>query len=333
MRKFLRLKFPTELEFEPLQVCNAKCFCCPYTQLSEDPEYIKQRMTREQIAHLLTDFGEGLRRHNYKGETQVNPFRYSDPLICKDLDLVLELGQQYGYQVQITTNAKGFNPRNIELLKRHHNTLKPLSVSILGSTQEEVSDNMAIDLAYTMKKLQAISLVPEIRDKLYVSLRVIKDTKEEMDNLIALQEKLSKMSLKSQIKRNWMQNRIGSVGQISAEQGNYIVGCGLYRHKLLRRLEVMVNGDVVLCDDDAVGKKKFGNVFKQSIDEVWNGPVKDYHHAIFSPSYSEQKQSLICNDCSRASWQSPRYSTLENLKFIGIKESTKHLLKRNFSWV
>ena len=34
-----RLKFPTELEFEPIQLCNALCFTCPYTSLQEDPEY------------------------------------------------------------------------------------------------------------------------------------------------------------------------------------------------------------------------------------------------------------------------------------------------------
>ena len=87
--RLVRLKFPTELEFEPIQVCNAKCFTCPYTTLSEDPDYTKQKMTRDQIESLLSQFGELIKKHKYTGGTRINPYRYSDPLITKNLDLAL----------------------------------------------------------------------------------------------------------------------------------------------------------------------------------------------------------------------------------------------------
>ena len=57
-----RLRFPTEIEFEPIQLCNALCFTCPYTKLQEDKEYRGKRMGRDNISALLTDFGNLLKK-------------------------------------------------------------------------------------------------------------------------------------------------------------------------------------------------------------------------------------------------------------------------------
>ena len=56
--KYPRFKFPTELEFEPIQLCNALCFTCPYTFLQESKEYRGKKMSREQIQNLLEQFGD-----------------------------------------------------------------------------------------------------------------------------------------------------------------------------------------------------------------------------------------------------------------------------------
>ena len=63
--KVPRLPFPTELEFEPIQLCNAKCFVCPYTRLQEDDNYRGKKMSREQIDFVLSDFGGLLKKYNY----------------------------------------------------------------------------------------------------------------------------------------------------------------------------------------------------------------------------------------------------------------------------
>jgi hypothetical protein len=57
----------------------------------------------------------------------------------------------------------------------------------------------------------------------------------------------------------------------------------------------MVDGSVVLCDDDAEGKKTFGNVFLEGIEKIWNGSLLEYHKKIYERNYSEDKTNLICN--------------------------------------
>ena len=65
-------------------------------------------------------------------------------------------------------------------------------------------------------------------------------------------------------------------------------------------MEVMVNGDVVLCDDDADGRKIFGNVFEEGIEKIWNGKLFEEHKLIYNKNFSEEKNKMICNSCTRA---------------------------------
>ena len=46
---YKEIPLPTYIAFEPINLCNAKCYCCPYTTLSEDKNYHGKRMTRDQL--------------------------------------------------------------------------------------------------------------------------------------------------------------------------------------------------------------------------------------------------------------------------------------------
>lgn len=332
--KLVRLRFPTELEFEPIQVCNAKCFTCPYTTLSEDPDYTKQKMTRDQVENLLSQFGELLKKHKYTGDTRINPYRYSDPLITKNLDVVLSTARKYGMRVAITTNAKGFNSRTIPLLEEYIDNLTDnISISILGSTQEEVMTNMKVDLSRTIKILTELADKKSILvKKINVSLRIIEGTQQERKNLAVLAAKLNKLGYSHHIKSDWIHNRVDGE-KTQQSQDNFVKGCNLWHNKLLRRLEVMVNGNVVLCDDDAEGRRIFGNVFKESIESIWNGTLLEEHSKIFATKYSEDKESLICTHCSRAEYKKRKYNALHSIKDIGVGPFLKQAALRNVKTV
>ena len=332
--RLIRLNFPTELEFEPIQLCNAKCFTCPYTKLSQLPDYTKQRMSRQQIEKLLTNFYENLLRYKYSGSTIINPFRFSDPLICPDLDLILDFALKHHLKVQITTNAKGLNSRTIPLLEKNLSAIKDdIVISILGSTEEQVRKNMSIGLDYTIKKMNELkSEKSPILDRIMISLRVIDGTKEEQQQLQDLAQKFSSIGVRYHIRDNWIHNRIqGSISEQTPE--HYVVGCKLYKNKLLRRMEVMVNGNVVLCDDDAEGRRVFGNIFEQSIDEIWNGPLKKEHLAIFASQFSTEKSNLLCTNCSRAVYKKHSSSIVDTISEIGLAPMAFQLKNKNFDTI
>ena len=62
-------------------------------------------------------------------------------------------------------------------------------------------------------------------------------------------------------------------------------------------MEVMYDGSVVLCCDDSTGSMVLGNVFKQTIDQIWNGSVKEAHRNLYSETLNAPK---ICVGCDAA---------------------------------
>jgi hypothetical protein len=312
-----RLDFPVELAFEPHQLCNAACFCCPYTWLSKEANYTTQRMSREGIQGLIDEFADNARRlHGYDGRLTIYPFRFSDPLLCTDLDVVLKCAAQKRVHVVITTNGIGLSGHNLELLEEYRPWITKLSVSLIGSTKDEVRELMGLDFDRVMKNIENIKLRhPKVREVLRVGLRETMNTPAERAVLESARQNFrdSGVVVKS-IRAKWITNRVDAAeftqGQSPVRlepeppsERRFVAGCGWANH-LLKRMEVMVDGSVVLCCDDAEKHKVFGNVFDEGVHAIWNGALKTEHLAVVSPRYSASKHQLICDTCTRAVWSS-----------------------------
>ncbi len=329
-----RLKFPTELEFEPIQLCNALCFTCPYTTLQEDKEYRGKKMSREKISLLLTDFGNLLKKNNYKGNAHVNPFRYSDPLICKDLDLIFSLAKKFSFKVRITTNGVSFNENNAKLLNEYFDTLEGIiSISVIGSTTEKIKKNMNVNLDLTFARLSNVKLkFPKLASKIKVGLAEVEETSEENQEFLTLEKKFKEIGIETYRKKKWINNRIKGESYLQ-KPDNFIMSCNLYHNKLLRRMNVMCDGSVVLCDDDSSGRKKFGNVFEDNVTKIWNGPLLKEHKLMYNRNFDEEKNQLICKSCSRANWKSRKSGLVNSVKQIGFKSSIKNIISNNVDWL
>ena len=151
-----RLSFPTSLQFEPIQLCNASCYCCPYSWLRKDKEYLGKKMPKEKIIDLIKQFGQPILENDYPSAI-ISPWRYSDPLVCPDLRMIFEESVKYNLKIKITTNAVSLNDKNVKLLEEYLDHLFVISISIIGSTQEEVKKYMGVDLNKTLEKLKIIS--------------------------------------------------------------------------------------------------------------------------------------------------------------------------------
>jgi len=332
--KYPRFKFPTELEFEPVQLCNALCFTCPYTSLQESKEYKRKKMPREKIQNLLEQFGDLLIKNSFKGNAFVNPFRYSDPLICKDLDLIFDVAKKKNFNVRITTNGVSFNEANSELLNNNIKNIDDhINISVIGSTAEKIKKYMNVNLDVTFKRLEKVSKnFPNLSKLIRVGLADVENTDLEEKEFNELKNKFLSIGIQSYRKKNWRHNRI--FGDRKTQQENdFIVECSLFKNKLLRRMEVMVDGSVVLCDDDADGRKKFGNVFTESLEEIWNGKLLEEHKLIYSKHFSDKKNKMICNSCTRAVWNKRKSKFYSGVNTIGKKEFTKQFLINHVGWI
>ena len=310
--------FPTLLQFEPIQLCNAQCFCCPYPQLATDKSYTQQRMSEAKMEALLDDFGGIRTRHNYEGKLRLHPFRYSDPSLLTDsLELILKKAKQHKLAIGFTTNGQNLTDNTIARLDQYAEFIEKISISFIGSSASEIRENMGLDIVKVTKNINKIKETKNLSKKLRITLRALKDTKEEKQNLDLLEEIYS-YNLNGTIKReasSWLQNRIseeisnddsgtflGPISDVESQSPDrYVVGCSKY---IYDRLEVDVKGNALLCCDDAYGLKHFGNVFIDGIDDVWERYITSEHRVINEKKYSKAKDALICAGCSRAVWSS-----------------------------
>ena len=301
---------PTELVFEPINLCNAKCFCCPYSWLGEDKEYRSQKMSHKKIKFLLNDFASLLKKHKVKPWTaHIQPWRYSDPLVCPDLDIIFELADKNQLEVILTTNGVSFTEKNCKIIQKYLHTVRQINISIIGYTEEEIKKWMGVSWKVTKARLIKVKdNYPDISKKMSVGIKhkeqfVSKEKRREIVN-----EMRSITLGKVKAKNEWMQNRIASGDGIWTEnkefpitETNFVQGCRMVYGKILRRLEVMVDGTAVLCCDDATKLTNYGNVFELGIEKVWQNLRKE-HELIYNKEYSAKKQNLICNTCSRATF-------------------------------
>jgi hypothetical protein len=303
--------FPTSMAFEPIQVCNANCYCCPYTWLSKNKEYTKQKMNNEQIINLIDIFGSIRKKFNYQGPLRISPYRYSDPLACKNLDLILKQSKKYNLLVSITTNAVSLNYTNIKLLKKYQKQIEHITISIIGHDENSVNQRMGISLEKTKKNILFLKEIEKsLLSVLKIHLRYTENTLEEKKGIEELKQFFNDNLTKKNVtvQNEWLSNRIDydmksfntikviprKINEKPAK--NFVIGC---QKRITSRLEVMVNGDVVLCCDDSENLKCFGNIFKEDLEIIWHRLVIE-HNIIFEKKYINEKQDLICNTCSRA---------------------------------
>ena len=302
---------PTELIFEPINLCNAKCFCCPYSWLGESKEYRSQKMSHEQIKILLNDFASLLKKYKVTPWTAlIQPWRYSDPLVCPDLEMIFEIADKNQIQVTLTTNGVSFTEKNCKIIQKYLHTIRQINISIIGFNEKEIKEFMGVNWKVTQARLLKVKEnYPQISQKMSIGVKhkTQKVSKEQRQEIV---NKLCLITLgKVKAKNNWISNRMASGDGKWTEskdfpitEKNFVQGCAMDYGKILRRLEVMVDGTAVLCCDDAEKLTNYGNVFEIGIEKVWQNLRKE-HNLIYSKQYSKEKQNLICNTCSRATFE------------------------------
>ena len=304
---------PLALAFEPINLCNAKCFCCPYTEFSEDKSFITQKMSREQITTLIEDWVAQLAKYNVKHKNaSILPWRYSDPLVNPHLETVLELAAKYDLRVQLTTNAVSFKKRQCDMLQKYIHVLNKIFVSVIGFTDEAVKEQMGISKEKTLHTLEFLrDNYPQLSQLLDVQ---IKDKSNTLPSADVVAEYTSRLVLPGDARgqSNWISNRLGKGDDNWTKRSSwkpstagFVNGCGLTPGKILNRLEIMVSGRAALCCDMSYDrnfpeeKVDYGNVFEIGVEGVWANLTKE-HQLIYDQKYSDGKRKLICNDCSRA---------------------------------
>ena len=304
---------PLCVAFEPINLCNAQCFCCPYTEYAMDKTFTKTKMSKEQITYLIEDWAKLLEEYKIKPwGASILPWRYSDPLVNPHLETVLELADKHKIVVSLTTNAISFGKRQCDLLQKYKHTLTKIFISVIGFTEQEVMEQMKVNRERTFKSLAFVrDNYPEISGMMDIAIKN-RSQGAAPAKVIEKYQKLLAPGGRAKAKTNWMSNRLGKGDNDWTKPSNwkpseksFVNGCGLSAGKIMNRLEIMVSGRAALCCDMSYDvnfpKEKWdmGSIFDIGIKGVW-GNLTKYHKLIYAQEFSQDKLKLICNNCDRA---------------------------------
>lgn len=326
---YKEIPLPTYIAFEPINLCNAKCYCCPYTTLSEDKNYHGKRMTRDQLGQLLHDYGNLIRKYKVKDYAcGVSPWRYSDPLVQPDLEYIMSLCDKYKIKIGITTNGVSFTKKQCDVLSKYEHLLGSIHMSVIGHTEQELWDFMKIKKEKTLKSLQFVKQnYPSLSRRLRVGIKHKDQNRKASESVVKEYE--SVILGKAKAKTDWMENRIGDGDgdwttpyDLSINEKSYMQGCAMGGGRILRQMEILVDGQTVLCCDDADGKTNYGNVFDIGIEKAWKNLQRE-HKIIYDKKYSKQKHNLICNTCSRGKFIGQWTQSMENKMLDRQEKATK----------
>jgi len=220
----------------------------------------------------------------------------------------MELCDHYKIKIGLCTNGVSFTKKQCEILQKYIHLLGNIHMSVIGHTAEELWDFMKIKKDKTLNSLRFVKEnYPELSKRIRIGIKHKKQSATASRETIDEYQSVILGKVKS--KTNWVENRMGDGDgdwtkpyDAVIDKNNYMQGCAMGGGRVLRQMEILVDGQAVLCCDDAEGKTNYGNVFDLGIEKVWHNLQKE-HKIIYDKEYSDSKKNLICNTCSRGKFK------------------------------
>ena len=156
-------------------------------------------MSREQLESLIEDYVQLLQKHNVKPWTaELTPWRYSDPLVCPDLEFIFEQAHKHQLKVNITTNGVSFTERNCKILQKYLECIDKITISVIGYTADEIKEFMGVDWNVTKARLIKVKEnFPEISKRMEIGVKH-KEQEVDKERRKAIVKKLSAGDLEAQ---------------------------------------------------------------------------------------------------------------------------------------
>jgi len=278
------LPFPAVLFIEPTNQCNFKCGVCPESvpDFREKAGYY-QRMSEATWRRVYAELGD-----IYMGFEAIRFWGMGEPMLNPNLASMIQ-------GLSLTTNRTEL-ATNGSLLDRYAGPLLGsgldlLRISVYGGTADYADNSGSIfqakdilDQARRFRKMrdERGSKTPHITAQLMAPPQ---DVPEFIFEWSGVADDLS-----IDLRHNWggSDQRLVSIG-IAAPT----TGCC---PKPFRELYIKANGDVSVCCLDWDGQLVVGNVNRQSLSEIWNGPEIDDIRA----SHENGTRSFLsaCRDCN-----------------------------------
>lgn len=219
-------------------ICNLKCSFCSVDKRE------KRSLTIEEFAYILSSIKKytNLIYLHVKGE----------PFLYKNIEKVFELCKINKINIKITTNGIYLN-KYIDLINKYDN-IKQINISLMCENKE---NNYLNKIFETSNKI-----------KTTIVYRVWLSNKESSNYII--DEVLKHYNINSKEKNIKLNNHIYLDKDIEFTWPNE--STNEYKEGICygsrTHIAILSNGEVVPCCLDSEGQLSFGNIFKESLDDI-----------------------------------------------------------------
>jgi len=303
---------PILLTLEPTNTCNLRCPVCETGsgRLNREPKMMKI----EEFKYILDKFDENLKilYLYYMGE----------PFLNKDIYKMIRYAADRGIYVSICTDGEFVDSE--ELVR---SGLAEIQFQIGGVTQEVHGIyRKGGNLDRTLERLKSVIDIKRrsaniLKNEKYITkvalgLILMKHNEHQVNNFVKLAKEIGvdEFQIIDPCVRNVEQGRFFLPSDtkrwfydpVAFERGELRVRTppNNYCEWIYSTVTVQVNGDVVPCCRDAQGDYVIGNIFNESLDNIWNN---EKYRLFRKKILRSQKEVSLCRLCSGYSIPNLRY--------------------------
>lgn len=231
--------------------CNLNCYFCPSSK-QNNSSFISPK----QFEHVI--------KQVQKYTNTIYLHILGEPLLHKDLPLLLSICEKYNLDVRLTTNGTLVCNYDFSCLK-----LKKINISLQSLINfdedylETYFNNIKIMLNQVQEKLEC--------GKLGIDFRIWNDKNND-------EVKKLNSQIKTYLNEVLEINKYKNVRLSEEEEFSWPDELDP-KHKFNKclggktHIGILVNGDVVMCCLDYKGKTKLGNIYEESLDNIIDGDI------------------------------------------------------------
>jgi radical SAM protein with 4Fe4S-binding SPASM domain len=286
-----RKRYPTKLTIDINTGCNASCIICPYPILKNK---IKHGLMQWGLyTKIIDNYSQLCYTNKVMGELSF--CNMSEPTLSPNFPQFIKYARDKGcFTIYFNTNVSGLSPKLIDLFIKDrtfpaiHLNIVALSIQryreLMGLEFNNVMENLKYLLLYYPYSLIDVGFFSPLLTKAEIDeiLKFFKSTKVTVNYSDSLRDRAQNIKLPN------------NLSTFSAPIKRYSFAC--MRNQPIMRMMINFEGFVYLCDEDMRQEVIWGDLKKNSIEDIWNSEkVIEVLKEIYG--LSQPRSNLPCYRC------------------------------------
>ncbi len=266
---------------DPSSACNLRCPGCEAHTQPTDERRLLPLHTFDQILPAIKRFG-----------IRLSLYDSGEPLVNADVFEMVSRGRKAGLATMINSNMTLFRDHHLPQMEQSELTV--LSASVDGYTQEDYSQyRKRGQIKHVLQALRSIVALKKKTGKgPFLEIQVI-DFKHLRDKKAEIIEFFNDLGVDRVV---WKRESWGFNGEEpNAPAGNRCFW--LYTGAMIRP-----DGKLYPCSGRGFSRLPYGDLTKQSIDEIWNNRIYRFSRKLFTAGpdlpYSKEMKDVPCLTCT-----------------------------------